>query len=291
MSKHYDLWCALDGGKVLVIGDKSNFVPDQDESESDSRAQTENVGEQGPLTDSTPPPVGTVLQSEPTGGNLEHTKVSEVELHTAENMRSSSLVNCSVAEIYAFVLRLIVDLRKLQDCDSLCGPDQECCYAGDLRAEIDTRKKSANLCEVECELALEEAKELLQRAIDTKLARAPSWVSEVREFLGSLTRLQQTSSEPAVDPSEDARVKIGETGSQSAIAKEWAIGLVSKEFDRASAKFQAFRSPHEGYAVLKEEVDELWDAIKGNDLKSHMREEAMQIAAMAIHFIVDITDD
>lgn len=56
---------------------------------------------------------------------------------------------------------------------------------------------------------------------------------------------------------------------------------------RAAEKFKPFNSSHEGYAVLKEEVDELWDAIKKNDLKN-AREEAVQVAAMALRFLVDI---
>ena len=49
---------------------------------------------------------------------------------------------------------------------------------------------------------------------------------------------------------------------------------------------------HEGYAVILEELEELWDEVK---LKPHMRSkeklrvEAMQIAAMAIRFMVDLT--
>lgn len=52
-------------------------------------------------------------------------------------------------------------------------------------------------------------------------------------------------------------------------------------------------SAHEGYAVLLEEVDELWDHVrtkqKDRDLAS-MREEAIQVAAMAIRFAVDVID-
>ncbi len=50
---------------------------------------------------------------------------------------------------------------------------------------------------------------------------------------------------------------------------------------------KVFNSSHEAYAVLLEEVDELWDAIKGNDL-AHARVEAIQVCAMAIRFIAEI---
>ena len=69
------------------------------------------------------------------------------------------------------------------------------------------------------------------------------------------------------------------------------ISRVKKEYLRAVSKFGAFHNAHEGYAVLLEEVDELWENVKlnqkiltRNDL---MRTEAIQVAAMAIRFIID----
>lgn len=59
-----------------------------------------------------------------------------------------------------------------------------------------------------------------------------------------------------------------------------------------------FNSVHEGYAVLLEEVDELWDEVKKNPLKmaggreQHrqlMRKEAIQVAAMALRFVSELT--
>lgn len=71
-----------------------------------------------------------------------------------------------------------------------------------------------------------------------------------------------------------------------------------------------FNSTHEGYAVLLEEVDELWDEVKHGEKrafscdsfgtlvsaesaksihKSRMRNEAVQVAAMAIRFIQELT--
>ena len=58
-------------------------------------------------------------------------------------------------------------------------------------------------------------------------------------------------------------------------------------------QFGSFNSSHEGYAVLKEEVDELWDCIKDNkhttleDLKG----EAVQVADMAIRIITDCCEE
>jgi hypothetical protein len=62
---------------------------------------------------------------------------------------------------------------------------------------------------------------------------------------------------------------------------------VLAELDSATAKFSTFHSSHEGYAILKEEVDELWDEVKANR-PNRAREEAIQVAAMAIRFLIDL---
>lgn len=52
-----------------------------------------------------------------------------------------------------------------------------------------------------------------------------------------------------------------------------------------------FHNQHEAYAVILEEVDELWDEIKKNqrhyDMKAQ-RKEATQAAAMLIRFLVEL---
>jgi hypothetical protein len=70
--------------------------------------------------------------------------------------------------------------------------------------------------------------------------------------------------------------------------KIMAFDDIVKELDRATKKFGPMRSAHEGYAILKEEVDELWDDVKANAPVSQMRTEAVQVAAMAIRFIMDV---
>jgi len=62
---------------------------------------------------------------------------------------------------------------------------------------------------------------------------------------------------------------------------------VRAEYLRASKKFGAFNSTHEGYAVILEELDEMWDEIKANEPgKASM--ESVQVAAMATRFVVDL---
>ena len=67
---------------------------------------------------------------------------------------------------------------------------------------------------------------------------------------------------------------------------------VLTELTRARTKHpKAFNSSHEGYAVLLEEVDELWQEVKAqSDERRYMamRKECIQIAAMCLRFIDDV---
>lgn len=61
----------------------------------------------------------------------------------------------------------------------------------------------------------------------------------------------------------------------------------------AANKWPPMNSAHEAYAVLLEEVDELWDHVKTNQTKrdvAAMRKEAIQVAAMALRFAHDVCD-
>ena len=70
---------------------------------------------------------------------------------------------------------------------------------------------------------------------------------------------------------------------------ELILDALRDELEFAFKKFPAFRSYHEGYAIIKEEVDELWDDIKANKGgEPAAAREALQIAAMAIRYIVDV---
>jgi hypothetical protein len=65
---------------------------------------------------------------------------------------------------------------------------------------------------------------------------------------------------------------------------------IMEEYVRARKTFGSFASPHEAYAVLLEEMDELWEEVKANKgeprlRRMKMRREAMQIGAMALAFM------
>lgn len=75
--------------------------------------------------------------------------------------------------------------------------------------------------------------------------------------------------------------------------KNWNRGDIfndiKDELQRAKEKFPDFHSFHEGYAVLLEEMDELWESIKRDDT-SNMYEEAVQVGAMAMRFLIDLAE-
>lgn len=68
-----------------------------------------------------------------------------------------------------------------------------------------------------------------------------------------------------------------------------ALVAVAEEYDRAAQAFGPFHSGHEGWAVIHEEMEELWAEVKRypEQVKPSMRHEAIQVAAMAIRFLVD----
>lgn len=73
---------------------------------------------------------------------------------------------------------------------------------------------------------------------------------------------------------------------------------------KARVKHAPMRSPHEGYAILLEEVDELWDEVKRwqpdsayyypstrQENRRAMRKEALHVAAMALAFLAEVCEE
>jgi hypothetical protein len=89
--------------------------------------------------------------------------------------------------------------------------------------------------------------------------------------------MSMTSDDPTLDPP---------TPAQHANAPD-VLRDVLTELRTALDRFPPMRSPHEGYAILLEEVEEMWDAIKANDGPAS-RKEAVQVAAMAIRYLMDV---
>ena len=91
-----------------------------------------------------------------------------------------------------------------------------------------------------------------------------------------------------------------------------ALSQVEHAYLRARLKHKPMQSPHEGYAILLEEVDELWQEIKKwqpapgagvpflelstedkklaldrADNLANMKKEALHVAAMAVAFMIE----
>jgi hypothetical protein len=67
-----------------------------------------------------------------------------------------------------------------------------------------------------------------------------------------------------------------------------AFKLIEEEFLRASDLYPDLHSNHEAYAVIKEEVDELWDEVrKSKDTRTNkeIRRELIQIGAMVVRYL------
>lgn len=67
------------------------------------------------------------------------------------------------------------------------------------------------------------------------------------------------------------------------------LAEVMEEITKARFRFSPMKSGHEGYAILLEEVDELWTEIKAKEpdwIKT--RKEAIQVAAMAICLVAEV---
>lgn len=87
--------------------------------------------------------------------------------------------------------------------------------------------------------------------------------------------------------SNTALEEVAEDGGRKLITIEETIESVMAQYKRALQNFGSFVSPHEGFAVILEELDELWDDVKQNKIEEACA-EALEVAACAIRFVMDI---
>ena len=68
---------------------------------------------------------------------------------------------------------------------------------------------------------------------------------------------------------------------------------VEKEYRKARETFKRFKSGHEAYGVILEELDELWDIIKKTKdatiLPVKARKECIQLGAMILATYLEVT--
>ena len=72
------------------------------------------------------------------------------------------------------------------------------------------------------------------------------------------------------------------------------FAAVCTEVTTATNNWPPMNSAHEAYAVLLEEVDELWDHVKTNQKRRDlvaMQKEAIQVAAMAVRFALEVCSE
>ena len=69
------------------------------------------------------------------------------------------------------------------------------------------------------------------------------------------------------------------------------LNEVKGEVISSQKKWAPYNSCHEGRSVIDEELDELWDEIKGAQRPHQLRKEALHTAATAIRFIYDLLED
>ena len=74
---------------------------------------------------------------------------------------------------------------------------------------------------------------------------------------------------------------------QSRVVDE--LASIGEEYRRARGKFSPMHSAHEGHAIIREEFEEMWDAIKTNDVP-HARKECLQVAAMCLAFLLEVKE-
>ena len=73
---------------------------------------------------------------------------------------------------------------------------------------------------------------------------------------------------------------------------EHALTLIYDELTKAQEDWPPMNTVHEGYALILEELDELWDEIKmGKGTTREAASEAVQTAAMSLRYLVDLCPD
>lgn len=71
---------------------------------------------------------------------------------------------------------------------------------------------------------------------------------------------------------------------------------ILEAYRKARAKHKPMRGPHEGYAIMLEEFDELWEEVRKwqpnqtPEARAALRKEALHVAAMSLAFLLEALD-
>ncbi len=92
--------------------------------------------------------------------------------------------------------------------------------------------------------------------------------------------------------------RLAEANAHALLAAEDAMGghpamrvamEAANELVAAIGQHDAMATPHHGYAVILEELDELWEGVKSNAGRGlQARKEALQVAAMGMRYVLDL---
>ena len=104
------------------------------------------------------------------------------------------------------------------------------------------------------------------------------------------------SNEPTSDLYDEMRAQEAETeaaiieATRLVLCESPFLGDLLTELATAQCRHNPLNSLHEAYAVILEEVDELWDEVrrkKEERVPTNVRQELLQIAAMAWRAAID----
>lgn len=120
----------------------------------------------------------------------------------------------------------------------------------------------------------------------TRLDNCPYYL-----MLSPATAKDADAAERVGAPSVPCMIPPTDGSHEKALTPTQGLAEVLAELTKATSMFGPFASAHEGWAILREEVDELWDEVKKSPRKwdpAALRREAVQVAAMALRFIRDV---
>jgi hypothetical protein len=122
-----------------------------------------------------------------------------------------------------------------------------------------------------------------------------------KEWVNRLYAAAPTPAEPLVAPLEPLDISDEEADAFMQAIESFdkpesldvVLAELREEIGKARAKHAPINSPHEGWAVIREELDpELWEHVCGDTGRSpEARHEALQVAAMGVRYILDLIDD
>jgi nucleoside 2-deoxyribosyltransferase len=91
-----------------------------------------------------------------------------------------------------------------------------------------------------------------------------------------------------IDSGQDVTKNV-QRAERELLTRDSVVAHVLNEFSRAEAKHKPMNSPHEGYSVILEELDELWAHVKADTGRTpEALKEAVQVAAMGIRYVRDL---